>query len=267
MKTEIRDIAFTPKPPLNKYNLWLHFKNRKPIMELWSNGKWNTIGSESSDLNLPIIDISNPEITRESISTIENNSVTNVKVVGNFDGINLDNIATAILSREQNIFCVSIIVNTVLLTILFDTSTGEIEDVESYSMDNPNPQDAQMQLIEEYLYDNEVIENNTPIFEYTQGDLINIFAYYNNNINNPNVVSTLKSCMDMFNGLKVYGEFYTKTYELNDTAHYRWVIILSESGTLKSIAIIISGGLEQLIYANPDYTEPMPLINVVINIQ
>lgn len=44
--TQIRDIAFVATEPQNKYNLWLHFKEKKAlVLEMWVNGAWREVNS------------------------------------------------------------------------------------------------------------------------------------------------------------------------------------------------------------------------------
>ena len=257
MKTEIRDIAFTPKPPLNKYNLWLHFKNRKPIMELWSNGKWNVIGNELNSTDLPIINLDNPEINLETLSLLEDSTLTQVHLLGTIDDVKLNTCGYLVLDRTSNICMLTFIINCNAIRITLNPNTGEIIENTTYIYRFDQIEDYDIKdAIVSYMRNHEVIEDNINIFEYNNYDLRNLLSYYHGSISNSQVCQVINDCLNTYNGLIHNGQLVVRTFYSFIDSDQQYRIVLTEKRTLYSIAIKEPLDLSIIDYFQ-EYYEPL----------
>ena len=81
--TQIRDITLTQKEPENKYNLWLHFNDRKKlVLEIFINGEWQEIGYDNY-----LVSANNPDDVQSFLSTVfsAGEDVTTVTIDGDID--------------------------------------------------------------------------------------------------------------------------------------------------------------------------------------
>lgn len=237
MKTEIRDIAFTKNPPINKYNLWLHFnEEKKPVLELWSNGKWNVIGGDSIVENLPIVDLNNPSVTLNTINSLETGDVVQVLLTGNIDNVSLNAHACLSIDRESEVCFVTILLNSNAIRFHFNIHTGElIENTTNiYRLEQIEDDDIKDTIIQ-IMREHEVVESGVNVFEYNNYDLNNLMNYYNNTITNTQVCTVLNYCLRNYNSLIYKGKLVAKTFDTVVGEQQR--IVLTEKRTLHSIVI------------------------------
>lgn len=146
--TQIRDIAFAQNEPQNKYNLWLHFKEKKAlVLEMWVNGAWREVNSFwGTEGNIdpeptpippePIVPnyIFNFQNTSNNLETLSNISedYTSALLEGEYNGVTYDKVHGTFTSDTNTLV---IIRDDILEMFTINSSTGEITLYKSIMLD------------------------------------------------------------------------------------------------------------------------------------